>query len=190
MPARVGYPTKFFLNSERPNSALVFPPKVGLVSRLLIRPLDCHSNSCTSKGVLEVQHSHHDSTAAIRRALCRGPKMADSLASPRYDAAMFRIIFSLWLDLGHLPDGTLIGLVVPLDRNGNGKHARPRHKRRVIDLRVGDEILCQGIWRRIEGISAHRDAWLTEADAMRRSDEGYVYRPRSGLRTNPEATID
>jgi hypothetical protein len=92
---------------------------------------------------------------------------------------MYRIIFSLWFDLGRLPDGSSIGLVVPLDRNGNGVHARPCHKARIIDLRAGDEILFDGICRRIVKVFAYRDAWLTEEDAIRRRDEGYVYPPLS-----------
>ena len=90
----------------------------------------------------------------------------------------YRIIFSLFLDLGRDADGSFVGLVVPLDRRGDGEHLRMRrYKRRAIDLRAGDRVLCLGRWRRIERIWAYRDCWLDkEQVGRRRTAEGYLYR--------------
>jgi hypothetical protein len=56
---------------------------------------------------------------------------------------------------------------------GNGRPRPP--KRRTIDLRVDDELLCAGRWARITGIRAHASSWLTETEAKAYPGDGYVY---------------
>jgi hypothetical protein len=99
----------------------------------------------------------------------------------------YRIIHSLYFDLGRQPEGqpgSSTALCVRLDRhgmpsgpggNGNGRPRPP--KSRTIDLRPGDEILCSGRWCKIVSVTAHRAHWLTEAQALaHEGDCGYVYR--------------
>lgn len=88
-----------------------------------------------------------------------------------------RIIFALYLDLAPLTPGTISGLVVPLNRDGQsvGRNGRARPPKRTIDLRVGDSVMVEGRWRRILGIRAYREAHATaeQAEAIR---DGYVVR--------------
>jgi hypothetical protein len=101
--------------------------------------------------------------------------------------AMHRIIYSIYVEL-EPPAGDASGayeaLCVPLKRDGmpggnpSSSNGRPRPpKRRTIDLRVGDQILCMGRWRTIKSIVAYRDGWLTEQAAeSSQVVDGYVYR--------------
>ena len=63
--------------------------------------------------------------------------------------------------------------------SGKGTNGRPRApKRRAIDLRAGDQVLCSGRWRTIRSVTAYRSGWLTDAEAATLvGDEGYVYPP-------------
>src|SRR5262245_3948672 len=95
-----------------------------------------------------------------------------------------RLIFSLLLDITPGPDskpGEICQLVVPLKRDGNsaGRSGVPRPpKQRSIDLRVGDDVLSNGTWRKVLAIEAYREHWLTEAEAANVGHEqGYLYRP-------------
>lgn len=101
----------------------------------------------------------------------------------------YRIIYSLLFDLEPLPDawpGSITCLIIQLDRQGmsqkNGRRGNglPRPpKRRTVDLRVGDQIFCDGNWRTILDVKAYRDNWLTDAQAAnRKGDDGYVYAVR------------
>jgi len=91
-----------------------------------------------------------------------------------------RIIFSLYFTFANRT-----ALVVQLNRQGlpegnrgegNGRPRPPKH--RTVDLRPGDDVLCQGQWRRIKSVAVYRDGWLSEADANERvGDWGYIYRP-------------
>jgi len=93
-----------------------------------------------------------------------------------------RIIFSLYFQFANRT-----ALVVQLDRQGlpegnrgqgNGRPRPP--KCRTVDLRPGDDVLCQGQWRRIESVEVYRDGWLTEEEANHRAGVwGYIYRPVS-----------
>jgi hypothetical protein len=59
-------------------------------------------------------------------------------------------------------------------KGGNGRPRPPR--RRTVDLRVGDFLLCNGRWARVVGARAFSSAWLTEAEAAAYYGDGYVYR--------------
>jgi hypothetical protein len=91
----------------------------------------------------------------------------------------YRVIYAVRLDLGG------VYLVVPLNRQGEPLNAdtldgTPRPpKRRTIDLRIGDYVSLCGIWRRIDGVSADRDGWMTDRQSMQYRGPGYVYLPRS-----------
>jgi hypothetical protein len=95
-----------------------------------------------------------------------------------------RIIYSLDIELVQppgSPPGQSSHLIVRLDRAGmtcSGSNGLPRPpKRRTIDLRVGDHVLCAGQWRTIKGIKAYRENWLTEAQAAAcQGGHGYLYR--------------
>jgi len=100
--------------------------------------------------------------------------------------ARYRVIYMLYFDLGQPPGGkpgSSMALCVPLDRHGmpygpgGNSNGRPRPpKRRTIDLRSGDEILCSGRWQTIRGVTAYRANDLTEAQAIaHQGDCGYVY---------------
>jgi hypothetical protein len=85
---------------------------------------------------------------------------------------------------------TLSGIVCHLDSLGCNRlksGARPRPpKRRIIDLRAGDDVLVNGRWQRIEKIVAFSDTWITEEQGARpRGDEGYLYRPPPGFVPEP-----
>jgi hypothetical protein len=101
----------------------------------------------------------------------------------------YRLITALYFDLGRLPGrppDSNTALVVGLkpdgthaNRGGKNTGAPRPPKRRAIDLRPGDQLLCEGQWRTIRHVEAFRDCWLTEeqADAHRDRREGYLYRP-------------
>ena len=58
--------------------------------------------------------------------------------------------------------------------NSNG-HPRPPIKR-TIDLRPGDQMICEGQWWTIKSVRAWRDFWLTEDRASKHvdSNDGYL----------------
>lgn len=98
-----------------------------------------------------------------------------------------RLIHSLYFDLGPMPDGpptSTVALVVHLrpdgthaNKDGKNNGAPRPPKRRTIDLRPGDQMLCMGEWTTIRSIQAFRDAWLTEEQAQAWKDDGYLYLP-------------
>jgi hypothetical protein len=99
----------------------------------------------------------------------------------------YRLLAALYFDLGQPPGGppgASTALVVTLKPDGThanhgGKNnGAPRPpKRRTLDLRPGDQLLCEGQWRTIRSVVAFRDQWLTEEQAERDRGEGYLYRP-------------
>jgi hypothetical protein len=103
-----------------------------------------------------------------------------------------RIIYSLryWLEpLPTDPPGSSTAITVQLNRAGIscGRNSRPRHKKRTIDLRVGDELMCNGRWRKIVEIEADRQGWLNDEKAAARTDDyGYSYRLPGETRTAEE----
>jgi hypothetical protein len=88
------------------------------------------------------------------------------------------VIYAVRFDLGG------VSVVVPLNRQGQPLNSdtldgTPRSpKRRTIDLRIGDYVSLCGKWRRINGVSADRDGWLTERQSMQYRGPGFVYLPR------------
>jgi hypothetical protein len=104
--------------------------------------------------------------------------------APRPLDATHRVLRAIYFELAPQPDeppGSSHALVVWLDRfgrskakGGNGKPRPP--KRRTVDLRVGDCLLCNSRWARITGARAFSSAWLTDAEASAYSGDGYVYR--------------
>jgi hypothetical protein len=99
----------------------------------------------------------------------------------------YRLIYSLEIELEPPPGarpGESSAIIVPLDRQGmplgGGSKGRPRApKVRTIDLRAGDDLMFERRWRRVLGVSAFRDAWLT-AESVERIEHGmgYLYRPQ------------
>jgi len=94
----------------------------------------------------------------------------------------YRIIFELTFNL----EGGG-ALTLPLTRDGQAapRRARDRRdgmpqlpKRRTIDLRIGDLVYHRGGWRKLAGVRATRDAWLSSAEARECRQTGYLYRPR------------
>lgn len=94
-----------------------------------------------------------------------------------------RVIYSLLVKLG--PGGATTA-IIPLDRQGQAaprrcgsrKDGMPRPPiRRTVDLRPGDEMYFRRAWRTIAQVSALRDAWLQDGEAVEGKD-GYVYRVR------------
>ena len=65
---------------------------------------------------------------------------------------MYRIIYSLELEIATTGDNASQQVIVPLDRNGQSKTLRIVGKRRAIDVRVGD-----GAWR--EACLLEDDTW-------------------------------
>ena len=73
---------------------------------------------------------------------------------------------------------------MPADKHqGNGRPRPP--VRRTIDLRVGDEILVGGRWRRIVAIDVEADGWFEGDDAATWPGDGYIYRPTAQPLTLP-----
>jgi hypothetical protein len=100
--------------------------------------------------------------------------------------ATHRVIEAIYFDLeatsddGNTRSGALIAWInrhgQSQNRSGIG-NGRPRPpKRRTVDLRVGDYMLCAKRWAKITGIRAHCSSWLTEAEAVAYRGDGYVYR--------------
>src|SRR5262245_28284846 len=92
-----------------------------------------------------------------------------------------RLIYSLKLNVSPPPGsrpGVSCQLIVPLCRDGNSgnRNGRPRPpRRRTIDLRVGDDVLVDGIYRKVLGIEAYREHWLTEEQATSlQHEQGYL----------------
>jgi hypothetical protein len=105
---------------------------------------------------------------------------------PRPLDATHRVIEAIYFELER-PAGdsttTSGALIVWLARDGMTQNrsgvgnGRPRPtKRRTIDLRVGDYLLCAGRWARFTGARAHSSSWLTDAGAAAYRGDGYVYR--------------
>jgi hypothetical protein len=92
-----------------------------------------------------------------------------------------RVVYALYF---YLPNR--MALVVQLNRQGmpenHRENGRPRApKRRTVDLRPGDFILCQGEWQRIEAVEVFRDHRLSESEALaHRGEWGYLYRNSVG----------
>lgn len=95
----------------------------------------------------------------------------------------YRLIYSLKLNIEPPPkSGPQVScqLIVPLTRAGmstgrNGRQRRP--KTRSIDLRIGDDVMVEGIWRKVLSIEAYREHWLTEEEAANSEHgQGYLYR--------------
>jgi hypothetical protein len=112
----------------------------------------------------------------------------------RYSGGMtHRIIYRLCFWLERLPTDapeSSTALYVELNQEGNscrGRNGRPRHKRRVIDLRVGDDIMVNGRWRTIKEIEPQSEGWMTDDVAAARTDTyGYCYRLKDETRTPEE----
>ena len=107
----------------------------------------------------------------------------------------FGVIYSLHYDVAPLPDdprGAVTALVVPLDRTGNSANPKsmvqPRDRgKRIIDLRIGDELLVAGKWRTITRVSAYREHWLT-AERATVCREGYLYTSSAHRTSYPIST--
>lgn len=107
---------------------------------------------------------------------------------------VYRIIYSLDFALQPRrtdPPRLSRVLSVPLNMEGQASSGRtvPRPpKQRIIDLRVGDQLLCNGRWETIIGITAARENWLTEEDAAKRHD-AYVYALPNEMRSVEELRL-
>ena len=91
---------------------------------------------------------------------------------------MPRIIYSLKFDLGRTPRGEIIQLIAPLDPRGQSPHCEAiMPKRRVIDLRQGDEIWHGRRACLIKGVEAYRENRISK-ERLRTDPptEGYVVR--------------
>ena len=91
---------------------------------------------------------------------------------------MPRIIYSLKFDFGRTPNGEMMQLIAPLDPCGQSPHCRPcMPKRRVIDLRVGDQVWHGRRTYLIEGVEAYRENRIdVERPRTDPPTEGYVVR--------------
>lgn len=95
----------------------------------------------------------------------------------------YRLIYSLLLDIAPPPgSGSSVNchLIVPLNRAGDScsRNGRPRPpKVHSVDLRVGDDVIVEGTWRKVLAIEAYREHWLTEVQAANlQHGQGYLYR--------------
>ena len=91
---------------------------------------------------------------------------------------MPRIIYSLKFDLGRTPNGEIMQLIAPLDPRGQSPYCRPcMPKRRIIDLRVGDQVSHGRRTYLIEGVEAYRENRIgQERLESNPPTEGYVVR--------------
>jgi hypothetical protein len=84
---------------------------------------------------------------------------------------MLRVIYSIECELEPgpgSPPGASSALIITLNRDGvaTGRNGRPRPpKTRTIDLRVGDDVMVDGRWRRVLGIKAYRETYATPEQA-------------------------
>ena len=101
----------------------------------------------------------------------------------------YRIIYAVLFRLAPLPEdapGSITELVMQLDRRGNAIVAKiqPRDRsKRIVDLRIGDDLLVGRKWRTITAVSSFSDNWLTEEWAASKlkqpNGDGYLHRPAS-----------
>ena len=97
----------------------------------------------------------------------------------------YRLLIAVHISFGRAPRGgptSSYGVTVHLDSNGcnvrkGGLRPRPP-KERIVDLRIGDQVLFDGHWLTVQGITAFSEQWLTEEAAQRPRSEGYLYRPK------------
>jgi len=88
---------------------------------------------------------------------------------------MYRIIYSLQLDLSPGPTGELRQLIVPLGRDGNAQYVEHEEReRRAIDLRDGDHFFFQGQREKAVRIRAYRDHFIEHHPGG--VNDGYAYR--------------
>lgn len=96
----------------------------------------------------------------------------------------YRLIHALHFELDP-PAGSVSAQVViwlgrdrmPLSETGNGLPRPP--KTRTIDLRPGDQVRVDSLWRQALEVKAYGEAWLTAEQGAAKADRvGYLYRPR------------
>jgi hypothetical protein len=95
-----------------------------------------------------------------------------------YDPTMPRVIYSLAFDLMH--HGQQMLRIAPLLPDGQSPHCRAcAPKRRVVDLRSGDQVEHGASRYRIKKVSAYRQAHLRQrTSVIPYGSIGYGYRHR------------
>lgn len=97
----------------------------------------------------------------------------------------YRLLIAVHICFGRAPGGgptSSYGVTVHLDSEGRNVRKgglRPRPpKERIVDLRVGDQVLFDDQWLTVHRIAAFSEQWLTEESAQKTRSEGYLYRPK------------
>jgi hypothetical protein len=95
----------------------------------------------------------------------------------------YRLITALRIQLEPPPGVSSQEIIANLDGDGCNllkSGVRPRApKARIVDVRPGDYVLLNGMWRNVIGLVMHSEQMLTEEDAaVFGGDEGFVYRSR------------
>ena len=97
---------------------------------------------------------------------------------------MHRLIHSLLIELQPPPGVHYQAIIARLDRQGCNllkSGVQPRApKTRIVDVRVGDDVLLQGQWRRVVGISMHQEWMLTDEEAAKHEGDGWLVKARPG----------
>ena len=101
---------------------------------------------------------------------------------------MHRLIYSLCVELQPPPDTFYSAIIVNVDRHGCNllkSGLRPRRpKFRAVDIRAGDDVLVNGQWRRVVGVSMLSERMLTdeqaETHAADEDDDGWLVKAREG----------
>ena len=89
---------------------------------------------------------------------------------------MYRLIYSLRVELEAPPDTYYTAIIVNLDRHGCNQlksRLRPRRpKVRAVDIRAGDDVFVNGQWRRVVGVSMLSERMLTDEEAAQHDGDG------------------
>jgi hypothetical protein len=97
---------------------------------------------------------------------------------------MYRLIYSLRVELEPPPGTFYSAIIVNLDRHGCNMlkgGLRPRKpKVRAVDIRAGDDVLVNGQWRRVVGVSMLSERMLTDEEAATHDGAGWLVKAREG----------
>ncbi len=96
----------------------------------------------------------------------------------------FRLITALRIELEPPPGVHSQGIIANLDHDGSNllkSGVQPRlPKTRIVDVRVGDDVLLGGQWRKVVGLVMHSEQMLTDEQAAEHEGRGWLVKAPAG----------